>query len=803
MKRKGLKGFTLVELLVTVSILATLTTVSVVSYVSFTNKAKVSNDISLVTQLNNYLKADGVLESKPRMPSQVLERLSESGVDIDLIRASAKGHQILWNQETNTFVLMNREELVFGEPASQACYYWKFIEEKEEHSPYSLYLKGTTFSGELEIQAGLDVGENDHLEKVYYLQEQEEQKDIVIRTTENNYESALVVKGPLDTISHYGNLASLHIESIANDCYHEFGKILGEVRIDEGKFILEDGSVLNGQVTKGEDATTELEKGVKWSQPTYTWSKDNKTCTAYRTDENHLVEDEEETVNSYLFSEEKETCLEDGSQTIKVDFKNPVFLSQEKVITLPKHAHQFYTIPEIPATCSKTGMSQGSQCKECGLYDVVPQETPFDKSNHNRDSHGFCVDCEKEMASKDWKDVSINDYTSASEIEKLFKESNYIFLTSDVEFGIKSTIQIPVSVKGERIINLNRHTIHIDKVSGTPSFKVTGDNVQFINGKIESNFTSTIIEASGKGSHLTLENMEIVNTNSGGNCVKAEASGTIEIKNSKITTPADSATRTAITVLSGLDSKNPCKVIVSDHSEINGNIETQGGPANGGNIEIVDSVINGTVTNFGDKTVIRSSQINDTIITRSGTTEIQNTSFTSLDANSLSKVKIENSAGSGSIDISDAGTEVTLNNTNVAKDVSVYLGKAYIYGGKFGGNMSVKNTIATILEIHDADINGSLYNNNGSMRVYSSIIHGSLKTIGGLDELTTVENSTLLGSISCKLGDLGKINKYGNTSLKDGYYKNDPTKCVNTKQYNISKTTHPSFSGTFYKVVKK
>ena len=55
---KKRRGFTLVELLVVIAILAILATVSVVAYLGFTDKAKESNDIGIITQLNTLLKAE-------------------------------------------------------------------------------------------------------------------------------------------------------------------------------------------------------------------------------------------------------------------------------------------------------------------------------------------------------------------------------------------------------------------------------------------------------------------------------------------------------------------------------------------------------------------------------------------------------------------------------------------------------------------------------------------------------------------------------------------------------------------------
>ncbi len=57
MKKAKKKGFTLVELLVVIAILSILATVSIVGYTSFLERATVSNDQSVASQLNKYLTA--------------------------------------------------------------------------------------------------------------------------------------------------------------------------------------------------------------------------------------------------------------------------------------------------------------------------------------------------------------------------------------------------------------------------------------------------------------------------------------------------------------------------------------------------------------------------------------------------------------------------------------------------------------------------------------------------------------------------------------------------------------------------
>ena len=117
MKRQNKKAFTLVELLVVIAILAILAAVAVVGYTSFIKKAAISNDESLVAQLNQYMEAirndsgannefyhadineDNVWELTQKI-------LTESGIN-ELDPQSAKyGYSFWFDLETDKYVLV-------------------------------------------------------------------------------------------------------------------------------------------------------------------------------------------------------------------------------------------------------------------------------------------------------------------------------------------------------------------------------------------------------------------------------------------------------------------------------------------------------------------------------------------------------------------------------------------------------------------------------------------------------------------------------------------------------------------------
>ena len=108
MKKTNFKGFTLVELLVVIAILAILATVSVVGYTSFIERAHMSNDTSLIHQLNSFKDAyligkDGDLDAE-----DINDILEQSG--IDNLLPQSKQYGFFFNYRTQSFELVKLSE---------------------------------------------------------------------------------------------------------------------------------------------------------------------------------------------------------------------------------------------------------------------------------------------------------------------------------------------------------------------------------------------------------------------------------------------------------------------------------------------------------------------------------------------------------------------------------------------------------------------------------------------------------------------------------------------------------------------
>ncbi len=121
MKTMKKRGFTLVELLVVIAILAILATVSVVGYTSFIERANVSNDQTLASQLNSmltYLKADSnggyynatITEENVWQATQ--DVIKEGGLDSLEPQSLDYGYHFYFNLNKQEFVVLNDKDVL-------------------------------------------------------------------------------------------------------------------------------------------------------------------------------------------------------------------------------------------------------------------------------------------------------------------------------------------------------------------------------------------------------------------------------------------------------------------------------------------------------------------------------------------------------------------------------------------------------------------------------------------------------------------------------------------------------------------
>ena len=338
MKRTDKKGFTIVELVIVIAVIAILAAVLIPNLSKMVRNAKESSDIQLIRNMNTAMQVESVGGTKRYDTAHdAITAATAAGYDLTKISLSDKENTILWDEENQCFAYLRKGETTpeyvpnskkdnTNTPAEKL---WKVETEVKENGvyPYSVYWNGGNVAAIKVKNVGFDAGIA-NIGTVNYTGDAG--KTVVIRT--NSYSTTLIINAANDSVKHYDLLGVLTIENVKGESYHEFGKVKN-VTIKNGRFVAEEGSEIETIVSET-GATVDTSKCTIWNAPTYTWSSDKTTCTATRIDKKG-VKTETETVTATVETVPA-TIEAAGKTTYTATFVNPAFAEQTEEVEIPK-----------------------------------------------------------------------------------------------------------------------------------------------------------------------------------------------------------------------------------------------------------------------------------------------------------------------------------------------------------------------------------------------------------------------------------------------------------------------------------
>lgn len=107
MKRSNKKGFTLVELVIVVAVIAILAAVLIPTIAGVVKKANIAADSAVAKNLNTALAA---AEDQPENIDEVVAILKDAGYMVSNLNAKTEGYLLVWESESNQIILVNPEE---------------------------------------------------------------------------------------------------------------------------------------------------------------------------------------------------------------------------------------------------------------------------------------------------------------------------------------------------------------------------------------------------------------------------------------------------------------------------------------------------------------------------------------------------------------------------------------------------------------------------------------------------------------------------------------------------------------------
>ncbi|MGN1040240.1 MAG: prepilin-type N-terminal cleavage/methylation domain-containing protein, partial [Candidatus Fimimonas sp.] len=252
MQKNKKRAFTIVELVITISVVAVMAAVLVPTFSNVVQNAQVSTDTQLVRNLNTALAADF---GKHNTMSEALSAVENFGIGLQQLQASAKGCRILWDRKNDVFCYLNGEQICYVPPKTlsypqnetetyQASSvnkvdYWLVAESAEDmQSGYSFLYQPQAGELPAEISVGFDAGNVQNLTVNYVRAADVSPQTVVIRTNGG----ILNVNAPTDSILHFGNVDLLNVEQVATSSFVERGVTTLAV-VNSGRYVVSQAQI--------------------------------------------------------------------------------------------------------------------------------------------------------------------------------------------------------------------------------------------------------------------------------------------------------------------------------------------------------------------------------------------------------------------------------------------------------------------------------------------------------------------------------------------------------------------------------
>ena len=250
MKTQNKKGFTIVELVIVIAVIAILAAVLIPTFINLTKKANESNLTVMVTNLNKSLRTYEALNGEQKTMHGAVLAAQDAGYDLIKLASEQSEPWIVYDPEKREFV--KEADVTGGEEAK----YFKVYGEMPKAQTFSIYLSGEKKLDEaISVSVGFDAGLNE-TSVVNYNDTKE--ANVTIRMNGGK----LTVNNPQATVNYYGECLNADIKAVDTNCFNVYGKILGNLTLTEGKVSFEATADVRTFIAAGSNITINYVSGA-------------------------------------------------------------------------------------------------------------------------------------------------------------------------------------------------------------------------------------------------------------------------------------------------------------------------------------------------------------------------------------------------------------------------------------------------------------------------------------------------------------------------------------------------------------
>lgn len=267
MKASKKRGFTIIELVIVIAVIAILAAVLIPTFANIIQKANVANDVALARNMNTILIADEATNGRSTDMYDVLIALEQGGFKLENLNPRADGNVFAWDKANNQIVYLdkNSDKPIFqakeiGNNKGDLYITTRKAEVFADYPGYSYYF-ASDISGNITLDEGscLDTGEFALTGNVSVVTK----KDVEIHGTING---TITVDSTSGKITNYSVVKNVVIKNTAPTSYHERGHVVEAMEIQNsltGKVVLENDAYVEKLTNNKTNGTVESKGYVK------------------------------------------------------------------------------------------------------------------------------------------------------------------------------------------------------------------------------------------------------------------------------------------------------------------------------------------------------------------------------------------------------------------------------------------------------------------------------------------------------------------------------------------------------------
>ena len=260
MKKNNKKGFTIVELVIVIAVIAILAAVLIPTFSSIIKKAKISNDTVLAKNLTTAIATESIT-SKPTSMEEVVTKLYNAGFVLENLSPTTEDYFYGWDSKNNQIILISDKYSVVYESAKSTpvdvyvATTGEFAQKLAE-AGYSLYLTTEATTVDTTNFINVDTG-NTKLGTLKMT------ASTATEVTLKGTIGSVTVNNGNGVVRQYASVKTLTVENIAMSSYHVYGAV-ENATLKAGKLEVEQlGEIKNLNVTAVSVSTVNVvNKGV-------------------------------------------------------------------------------------------------------------------------------------------------------------------------------------------------------------------------------------------------------------------------------------------------------------------------------------------------------------------------------------------------------------------------------------------------------------------------------------------------------------------------------------------------------------